>query len=248
MDLHNALPESVRISPVDPPDTDTVNSYAGDQCLEFIPVVAATTYINPTFRPAAANSNPFDVVDFVPMQAPPTLTGHYVSIYPTSSADLYKDTFTNTEAIVEVTVDDADTMDGTNEVDPVTSHRFKRRSSVERLFLTTQPVSYCITGSKLYRYSDYGFYTTQLLPEIPGGGCVAMDCLPNATTTMAGGHRVLITDQLDNSALTGGVNGQAFDVLAASRTRNGVIQLDLNFSQEGQEVRLNHEIMQQSTP
>ncbi len=250
MDLHNALPESVRISTVRA--STVANQYfAGDQCLEFIPVVAATTYINPTFRPAAANANPFDVVNFVPTQAPPTLTDHYAVIYPTSSTELYKDTYTATEVIVEVTVDDSDTMDGTNEITPVpvlplTTHRFKRQSSVDRIFLTGQPVSYCITGSKLYRYQNYGFHTTQLQPVYTdlAGTCPSAPCLP--ATTADG--RVLITDNIDNLALNGAGGVQAFDQVAASRRRNAVIQLDLNFSQDGQEVRLNHEVLQQITP
>jgi MSHA biogenesis protein MshO len=237
MDLHNALPESVRFST---PKGSTVPNqyYAGDQCLEFIPVTAATTYLNPTFRPAAANSNPFQVVNFVPMPASPT--GHYAVIYPTSSADLYKDMFTDTEAIVAVTVADANGTDGKNEVDPVTTHRFKHQSSVDRLFLTGQPISYCITGRKLYRYKDYGFHTMPLEPVYDDGmgTCPSAPCLPATTGT----GRVLITDSLDNAGL------QAFDYLAPSRRRNAVIQLDLNFSLDGQEVRLTHEVMQQSTP
>jgi hypothetical protein len=152
---------------------------------------------------------------------------------------------TNTEAIVEVSIADSDTMDGINEITPVASHRFKRRSAVERLFVTDQPVSYCIRGTKLYRYTNYGFHDApQLLPLRPDGlTCAAAQCLP-ATTP----NRVLITDQLDNSALTGGVNGQAFDQVTASRRRNAVIQLDFNFNQDGQTIRLNHEVLQQITP
>ena len=241
MDLHNALPESVRYSAVKG-STVPNQYYAGDQCLEFIPVTSATMYIDPTFRPSAANSNPFDVANFVPM--PASLTGHYAVIYPTGPEDLYKDAFTNTEVIVEVTIADANTTDGTNEVDPVTTHRFKRRSGADRLFLTGTPVSYCITGRKLYRYSDYGFHTTQLEPVYDDGlaTCPSADCLPASTNDVGGGSRVLISDSVDNAGL------QAFDYLAASRRRNAVIQLDMNFSLDGQEVRLTHEVMQQSTP
>lgn len=234
MDLHNALPESVRISAVNLAGVD------GDQCLEFIPIRAATTYLDPAFRPAAHKAA-FDVVDLVPNQV--GANGVYAVIYPTSSATLYDADFgpgNATEAIARVNV--------TNGVDPNTdtltysrlsdnapyNHRFRRTSSVERLYLADMPVSYCVQGTKLYRYSNYGFDTVQ---STPASG------LPTTTP-----NRVLITDQLDNSLLTGGLNGQAFDMLDASRSRNAVIQIELNFSQAGQQVRLNHEVLQQATP
>jgi MSHA biogenesis protein MshO len=234
MDLHNALPQSVRISAVN------LGGIDGNQCLEFIPIRAATTYLDPAFRPAAHKAA-FDVVDLVPAQL--GVTGVYAVIYPTSSADLYAAAFgpgNATEAIARVNV--------TNGVDPNTdtltysrlsddapyNHRFKRRSSVGRLYLADMPVSYCVLGTKLYRYNNYGFDTVQ---STPASG------LP-ATTP----NRVLMTDQVDNSLLTGGLNGQAFDRLDASRSRNAVIQLELNFSQAGQQVRLNHEVLQQATP
>jgi MSHA biogenesis protein MshO len=247
MELHNALPASVRIST--PLAVTDANGYAGDQCIEFIAVQAASTYLNPAFRPQQYKAA-FDAVDFVPSQLGEN--GIYAVIYPTTAADLYDADFgpaDATEAIARVNVTDGvtaftDTLTYSRLSDDAPyNHRFLRRSSVERIFLTGQPVSYCITGTKLYRYADYGFSAVQLLPERPNGaGCAAMTCLP-ATTP----KRALLTDQLDNSALTGGGN-QAFDQLDASRRRNAVIQLELNFSQDGQEVLLNHEVLLQATP
>lgn len=247
MELHNALPESVRISAVR--TVTNADGFAGDQCLEFIPVRAATTYINPAFRPAAHKTT-FNVIDLLPNHD--GVTDVYAVIYPTSADDLYDADIgagSTTEAIVEVSViADADAMDGVNEITTTTNHRFRRRSSVERIFITDQPVSFCVTDSKLYRYSNYGFNpATPLLPRRPNGTCAAgpaaEDCLPSTTP-----DRVLISDQLDNSTLTGGAAGEAFDQLAASRRRNAVIQLELNFSQQGQQVRLNHEVLQRTTP
>lgn len=258
MELHNALPESVRIkNPLSAAGETAGNGYAGDQCLEFIPVLAATTYINPAFRPVAHKAA-FDVVDFVPSQV--GTTGVYAVIYPTSASDLYSAAFgppaNATEAIARVNI-----TNGAGSTDTLTysrlsdnspyNHRFKRQSSVDRLFLTGQPVSYCISGTKLFKYSDYGFTTAQKLPLQPNGNCdngaldngPLTDCLPAATP-----KRNLITDQVDNGALTGGGAGQAFDQVVASRRRNAVIQLELNFNQDGQKVRLNHEVLQQATP
>ncbi len=245
MDVHNALPKSLRIWPEDPPDSTTADSYAGDQCLEFIPVLAATTYIDPAIRPATRKTT-FDVVDFVPDQD--GVMGAYAVIYPTSTADLYAASFTgpDTEAAIVAVTSIADNVasDGKRRITTTTNHRFKRSSSAGRLFLTKQPVSYCVVGSKLYRYSDYGFFATQPRPMRPNNTCAVAPCLPNTTAL----GRVLISDQVDNSLLIGGTSGQAFDQLEESRQRNGVIQLELNFRQSGNEVLLNHEILLQATP
>lgn len=249
IELRNAISESIRVSsPLTVTDAD---GFAGDQCLEFIPVRAATMYINPAIRPMASTAS-FTAVDFVPNQE--GQNGVYAVIYPTSSAELYNVAFgpaDATEAIARVNVTagagNTDTLTYSRLSDNAAyNHRFRRASSTSRVFLTDQPVSYCITGTKLYRYTDYGFHATQRVPERPGGGgCKAGVglCLPNATP-----KRELVTDQLDNSALTGGGAGRAFDQLAASRQRNGVVQLELNFSQGGQQVRLNHEVLLQMTP
>ncbi|MDY6982082.1 MAG: prepilin-type N-terminal cleavage/methylation domain-containing protein [Pseudomonadota bacterium] len=246
MELHNALPESVRVSaPLNAADASNGLGAAGDQCIEFIPVVRATTYLNPRIRPAAASMAPFNVVDFVPPLQVLPFVDHYAVIYPTNASDLYKDAYGNTEAIVEVSVSDSNAGDGLHEVTPQTSHRFKRASSVDRLFLVESPVSFCVSGNKLFRYSDYGFHAAQRVPLTPGGSCTAglNQCLPAQTP-----GRVLISDQVDNTTFTGGSNGQAFDFEPANRRRNAVVQLQLLFSQSGEQVLLNHEIMQQSTP
>lgn len=240
MDLHNAIPESVRVSA--PLTSITAYGNAGDQCIEFMPIAAATTYRNPAFRPAARKAG-FKVVDFVPSQV--GVSGLYAVIYPTATAQLYGASFSGstTEAIAAVSaIADSNPSDGLNEITTATTHRFLRTSPVDRLYLATTPVSYCLSGNRLYRYSDYGIDATQRMPQGPGGAC-ASTCLP-ATTP----QRALISDQLDNSALTGGSSGQAFDIAGATRRRNAVIHLDLNFVLDGQTVRLNHEILQQNTP
>lgn len=236
MELHNALPLSVRTStPLDAGDKDNGYGYIKDQCLEFLPIKSATTYLNPVFRPAAVSAAEFDVVKLLPTQD--GLSGRYAVIYPTKSTDLYKDSFSSTEVIVPVTVASIDA--GKDGLTPAAAHRFKRRSPEDRLFITTQPVSFCVVGNRLYRYSDYGFYDTQLIPKGPGGACIAATCLPDTTP-----KRVLITDLIDNTLLS----GTAFDFLDTTRRRNGVIQMEFVFSLQGESIRLNHEVLQQASP
>jgi len=246
MELHNALPYSVRTSSrLTLADQSSGYGYLNDQCIEFIPIEAASTYLNPRFRPAAASADPFETINFVPGQL--GNTGRYAVIYPTSEADLYDDAFNapsypTTEAIVALaSIADGTPGDGKELLTPAGAHRFKRRSTEERIFITSQPISFCVSGSKLHRYSGYGFYTDQPIPFGPDGSSCkpGFNCLAAQTPT-----RVLITDQVDNSA-SGFV---AFDFLGVTRRRNAVIQLQLNFNKAGEQVLLNHEILQQVTP
>ena len=244
MELHNALPNSVRISSAYTSGSARVlagDAYAGDQCIEFVPVRAATTYIDPAFRPRPRKPG-FDVVDFVPDQVGETNV--FIAVYPRNAADIYNANFAGpntSEAIAGASVADALPGDGINEITTSTNHRFKRRSPNMRSFLTDQPVSYCILGQRLYRYTNYGFSGTQLRPADIDGSCSGT-CLPSATP-----DRVLITTDLNNGPLTD-AGSQAFDQLAATRRRNAVIQLDLSFAKEGDEVLLNHEVLLHSTP
>ena len=239
MELHNALPNSVRISPPSPyPSTDTI-AFKGDQCIEFVPILSATTYIDPAIRPQARTTT-FTVVEFVPdVSGEGTKT---ISIYPSKSSDIYSADFTgpNTqEAIAGASVSDVSMITGTVTVTTTTNHRFTRSSPSMRAFFTDQPISYCVVGNRLYKYSNYGFSPTQLRPtDIIGGGCTAGTCLPSTTGT----GRVLLTSFLDNADFT------AFSEISANRRRNSVIQLELNFSQDGDEVLLNHEVFLHSAP
>ena len=214
LELHNALPNSLRLTTAGP---------GGDQCLEFVPVRAASTYIDAPFRPRPYVSS-FSIVDFVPMQD--GVTGAYAVIFPVEPDDLYGAAFagSTTEAIVEVSVGTGSA--GSNTLTSPHPHRFKRQSPVDRVYLVDPPVSFCIAGDRLHRYSDYGFQAVQ---------CTPSTCLPSATP-----GRWLIANEIDNTGLS------AFDYVAASRRRNAVVQLELNFSRNGEGVLLNHEVLIQN--
>lgn len=244
MDLHNALPNSVRITSAyestDGPVTGG-DAYAGDQCIEFIPILAGTTYIDPRFRPQPQTTT-FTVVDLVPEYD--GASNLFMAIYPRNNTQAYAValTGTTTAAIAEVAVADSDDLDGINEITTTANHRYRRRSPTKRAFLTDEPISYCIKGERLYRYENYGFTSTQLRPVDIDGGCSAGSCLPDATP-----DRTLMTTHLDNGALTD-AGSQAFDYLSANRRRNAVVQMELNFSKEGDSVQLNHEVFLHATP
>jgi len=238
MELHNALPNSIRVRYVS----------ANDQCIEFIPVIGSASYINPPFT--GAGDNTFDVVQF-----DPDLNGTsegYAVIYPSNIAELYDGNngasslwpnFPTRGPIEKIT---SIAAGGTN-ISTITltkNHRYSRRSPNERLYLVADPVSYCVKTDKLYRYTNYGFYDVQSSTEEQSGVCqVALNqtCLPNYTTAP---DKMLITNNIDNAsaAIT------AFNVTAQALNRNALISIDLNFASDGDVVRLNHEVLSRNVP
>lgn len=232
MELRNALPYSVRISaPYGAADPLVVSgdAFEGDQCIEFIPVLSASTYIDPPFRPAVESS--FTAVRFMPDQT--AVTSAYAVIYPISTNELY--TAPNPGPITAVSA--VAHLDANRDELSTVSFTFLRRSPEDRVFLAGAPVSFCVNGERLYRYTGYSLNAAQLLPAAPDGTCPLAACLPAATP-----DRMLISTDLANAGY------QAFDQLAATRRRNAIVQFELNFTRAGESVLLNHEVMLHNAP
>lgn len=238
MEIHNALPNSIRTTSAAP---------SGNQCIEFIPVRASTTYINPPVTGPGSTS--FDVVDFVPSLH--GATNGFAVIYPNQTSELYDGdngppagwpNFANRGRIQEISsIADSSSADQST-VTLVKSHRFDRRSPSERFFVTEQPVSYCIKGDKMYRYTNYGFYSTQPDTEEGVSGCAVAsgdNCLSNYSSAP---DKMLITDSIDNTGLTG------FSVGSQTLTRNALVAIQLNLTSDGDVVSLTHEVLTRSVP
>lgn len=238
MEIHNALPKSIRA---------TTATAGGDQCLEFIPVRAATSYINPPFSGGGATT--FEVVDLTPSQH--GATGGYAVIYPNRIGQIYDGdngtspgwpNFPNRGPIQGIAsiADSASTDQST--VTLVKSHRFRRRSPNQRFFIVEDPISYCVVGENLYRYTNYGFFTSQVTQEEESGTCELASnqtCLPNYA---AAPDKMLITNDLDNTGLT------AFTVSNQTLRRNALVAIQFNFSANNDSVFLNHEVLTRSVP
>ena len=217
LEIHNALPNSVRVN------TAASN---GDQCLEFMPAIAATTYLNPSFTGSGAVS--FDVINFNPLTTYASPAGIYAAIYPINTVDLYDyDDSQGPLALVDA-ISDPSSGDGKMTVNLNTSHRFSRRSAMNRLFLVEEPVSFCVVGEKLYRYSNYGVEAAQ---------CTPATCLPSTLP-----DRALLAENIDNSGFT------AFSIGAATLRRNAIVSFDIAMTSQGDSVRLNHEVLTHNVP
>lgn len=218
LELHNTLPNSVRA---------TAATAGGDQCIEFVPFEAASNYVDPPFT--GSGGDEFEVVDFNPALTYASPAEVYAVIYPDDTSELYTGGSPGPIALVDAITDTGGT-DGKVTVALDATHRFSRRSPVDRLYIATQPVSFCLEDNNLYRYQNYGFQATQCDADTPA-------CLP---TTVP--DRQLISDTLDNTGLT------AFSILPATLRRNAIISLTFNFTSEGDVVELKHEVMMRNVP
>lgn len=236
IELHNSLPNSLRVS------TASAN---GDQCLEFVPVKAATTYVNPPFDSAGIA---FDVIQFFPNIE--SITDGYVAIYPTQVNELYDAEHATTTGFpvvgaIEAVASVLDTTPASPQMSRITllsSHRFSAQSPNSRLFLVDEPISYCVKGERLIRYTGYGFYAIQATAEAAIGVCVVSSgdrCLPSAS---GGGSRMLIVEDISNAGLT------AFSLIPQTLARNALVSLEFNLSSQQETVRMNHQVLTRSVP
>lgn len=218
LELHNAVPNSIRATTADA---------GGDQCIEFIPFEAATNYVDPPFT--GGGGDEFEVIDFNPALTYASPAGVQAVIYPDDTDELYTGGTPGPRALIDA-ITDTGGADGKVTVDLDSTHRFSRRSPVDRIYVAMQPVSFCLEDNNLYRYQNYGFEATQCDPD-------TASCLPGTVP-----DRQLISDTIDNTGLT------AFSILPATLRRNAIISMEFNFTSEGDVVRLNHEVMMRNVP
>lgn len=222
MELHNALPNSIRVT----------TPVAGDQCLEFIPFLGATSYVNPPFT--GTGGDEFEVINFNPALIAGPGAELFAIIYPIDMASVYQSPVppappvpaTGPRAEIDQISDPAP-ADGMVTVKLTDAHRFSRRSPVNRIYVTKEPVSFCVSGNYLFRYQDYGFQVTQ--PGVAG--------LPTTAP-----QRALISDSVSNAVLT------AFTIQPATLRRNAIVSFDLNFVETLDTVRLQHEVQIRNVP
>lgn len=216
-EIHNALPNSVRTNAV---------AANGDQCLEYMPALRSTTYINAPLT--GAGNSAFDVINFNPTETIASPAAIYAVIYPINQIDLYNyDDNLGPLALVD-SITDPSGVDGMMRVTLGATHRFNRRSPSQRLFLVDQPVSFCVVDDNLYRYENYGIEAAQ---------CSPASCLPSTLP-----DRALIAGSIANTGL------EAFTLEAPTRGRNAIISFVLNMTSEGDSVRLNHEVLTHNVP
>lgn len=194
-DLRAALPNSLRVS---------------NNCIEFFPTLGGSRYLT---LPLAAPGSSFTAIDF-------NLTSYsgnaYVVVYPYNTSNLYAAAnpgpiagYSNKAGSPVATVTLA------------AAYTFTHQAPHRRFYIVSAPVSYCVVGTDLFRYSQYGIQSVQAAPPTTG-------------------TQVLMAQHIQTS--DGGNTVVPFTYSPGTLQRSGVITLDFRFLIDGEWIRLAHEV------
>lgn len=204
-DLRDALPGSVRVS---------------GGCIEYLPVLGASSVVS---LPEAVPGTLVEMVAINPVLE--NLSGR-IAVQPLDEDTLYASTSPGPAPLSGAATLGVAGPDNVIDATILSAHRFPPPGVAERVYVVDEPVSYCQSGSVLYRYENYGLNPVQSLPAaLPGS-------LPNRS--------VLATGL--------GVVATPFRVEAGSLTRNAVVQFDLVFGTGADARRYQHEVQLRNVP
>lgn len=201
-EMRHALPETARVA---------------NTCIEFIPINAAGSYID---IPVESSALSFQVVSLNTWESSVQVR---VAVYPVVN-NVYE---LSSTGVLSGTAS-LGPVDINNEIKVTLAslHQFPLHSPNRRFFLVADPVSYCIDGDNLFRYTNYAISTSQPgILSLPTG-------LPN---------RALLVDQVGTSI-------NPFTVTDSSLERNAVVRVNLVFSENGESMRIVHEVQLRNVP
>lgn len=202
IELEDALPNSVRVS---------------GSCIEFVPVNSVTRYLT---VPLGSTANTLQLV--APDSSGTTLAAARIVVDAESATKLYDVTLGHVSPTATFSAPAAGVVTATLSA----SYAFASESPQRRAYLVSTPVSFCVDGSHLFRYANYGWLLNQ-----PG-----VAALP-ATSP----DRQLIADAM-------AVGAAPFDVLAPSLVRNNVVALTLALDNGHDAVQLQQSVHMRHVP
>ena len=232
-DLRRALPNSVRVSD-------------DGRAVELLHVVAGARYraepgINPNARDHTAASDwlgfggdtRFNVLGRIGGLASsygvPLAAGTRIAIYPTGS-ELWSDAAANTSPGILTASTQSIVVGDDGDEDQITlsaSHVFPRTSPQGRLFLVDGPISYVCDPATgvLWRIDRYAVAASQptLLASVP----------------LSGGAAARVAEQVERCA---------FSYVPGTPARSGVVTLEITVEEDGERVRLLHQVSIPNAP
>ncbi|PWK52928.1 PilW family protein [Pleionea mediterranea] len=207
-EVREAMPNSIRVN-------------GGNNCVEFVPIEAATRYTDlPTTSPGTT-------INVVEQDASTKISGLntsnlFVMVIPLNTNEAY-----NAAAGHYSSVSSFSKL-GNNETQvTISSNRFRRNSPQDRIFFVRQPVSFCVVGNNLNRYDNYGFNTSQPAPASMGTPTLVLD-------------RVLLSS-----------NGNPVDVFnydSGSLNRSALLVIELYLDGRKEFINLEHEVHVRNFP
>ena len=206
-ELAAALPNSMRVS-------------AG--CIEFVPVSAVTQYITLPVA-SAASTMQIAAPDTSMMPSVGPLLAARLSVNPSSPNQVYDTGSGYMSTIATFSAADGGGVVTATFAAPLS---FASESSERRVYIVKAPVSFCVDGTQLFRYTGYGFTVAQSLPA----------ALPTTSPT-----RQLIADNLVNSSTP-------FAVLAPSLARNNIVAITLPLQDADDAIELQQSVHMRYVP
>ncbi|KAB2826190.1 PulJ/GspJ family protein [Aliivibrio finisterrensis] len=189
------------------------------QCIEWLPITNTAVYEALPLAPESANT----------MRVLPEhgfVQSERVVIMPINAQDLLDDIPSNgVDRVAEVknNIDFTPAPEATTvEIEFTQETSFTANSPAHRLFAYKTPVAYCLEDSLLYRYANYPLSRSELSPA-----------------ELSAGDRELMAEK---------IKSVQFDVKQASLVRNGLVKLQFVFSDNNEEVRLDHDVLIANTP
>lgn len=234
-ELRNALPNSVRTTP-------------GGTCIEFLPVVASANYQDRRLTYATGTASlPLPVVGGAPPAArfdalelsftPRPGTNYYIAVYPLTTGSGNANPYSGTDPgtlFAYAGQSTAGLPTGITRLRLKAVHQYARPAPFRRMYVVREPVSFCVSGTHLDRYTGYGLRATQPTPASPGMGALA--------------QRVANDIQLSDN----GTAVRPFTYTPGTLQRTAVIELDLRFMRQvsgGAEwARLHQEVQIRNVP
>jgi len=220
-EIRNAVPNSIRVKP------GIAGPNYGFQCIEFVPILASTTYIDIPVAPESP-SNSINVIPFLSQDG----NSEYectascldmVSIYPLAPDDVYANVSlvpNKLAGLQSVTKPLGSTL-WTLTLDQALT--FSAESPTKRLYIVKSPVSYCAIAGRLIRYDNY--FISANFYIVPVGGALMAEHLA----------------AYDHSQ-------QPFIVEPATLQRNATVQVRLHFQRNNEDLVFNHEIQVKNVP
>ena len=147
-ELRNAMPGSIRIA-----------SNANTQCIEFMPVKAASTYLQDVAGVGRATLNIVDI-------AYGFTGGDLAVVYPIDNTAVY-DTGDASYSVGTLSVAAAG-AGGVQQLSFNPAVTFPRESPTRRLYMVNQPVSFCVGDNNVTRHQGYAPTIAQQVPPNAG--------------------------------------------------------------------------------
>lgn len=218
-ELRNSLPRSVRV----------VNG-SNYSCIEFVPIIASSSYVQLP-RPGPFANNAF--IGVTPLLEPgQTIINQYLYVYATNHALIYNGATPRRKQITGTT---AHTSPGLTEFTLAGTSTFPTGSLARRFFITEQPVSWCVSrtpsaSGTLTRFKGYGFHNTQ-----------------RTFSQLSSASAEVMAQQLYNDFSS---NQVPFYVLPATLQRNSLVQIDFRFGRasDTEPLRIQHEVFVPNVP